>query len=114
MARVIITSRLREEILKKFKQTSVEIFSLLLRLEEHPQKGKPIATIGSIAIKEMKFQKFRFYFITDAYKIKFLKPEELQDLLIKFIRMSEKKDQEKVIQEIKHIVKLLGREAFEE
>jgi hypothetical protein len=42
-------------------------------------------------VKKLKCNKFRFYFLTDGYKIKFLKSEELKDLMIKAVRMSEKK-----------------------
>ena len=45
-------------------------------------------------------------------KIKFLKTEELKDLIIKFIRMSEKKDQKKTIDEIKYLLKSIGVEGF--
>ena len=87
MAKVIITEALAEEIIKRFKKDSVEIFSLLESLKEFPKKGKPVGVIGSIIIKEIKYKKFRFYFITNGYKIKFLKTNELNDLVIKFVRM---------------------------
>src|SRR3989344_2204984 len=105
MAKVIITKGLEEEISKKFKQESIEIFSLMLTLEDNPKKGKNIGVVGNVLIKELKYKKFRFYFLTDTYKIKFLKIEELKDLIIKFVRMSEKRDQQKVIEEIKNILK---------
>jgi len=112
MAKVIITSTLEEEINKKFKQESVEIFSLLRTLEDNPKKGKAVGVVGAILVKEIKYNKFRFYFITDGYKVKFLKTEELNDLLIRFVRMSEKKDQQKIINEIKHVLRSLGEERF--
>ena len=112
MAKVIITNSLEEEINKKFKQESVEIFSLMLMLEENPKKGKYIGAIGNIVIKELKYKKFRFYFLTDNYKIKFLKIEELKDLIIKFVRMSDKKDQQKVIEEIKAVLRNMGEDSF--
>ena len=112
MAKVIITSTLEEEINKKFKQESVEIFSLLRTLEDNPKKGKEVGVVGAILVKEIKYNKFRFYFITDGYKVKFLKTEELNDLLIRFVRMSEKKDQQKIINEIKHVLRSLGEEGF--
>lgn len=105
MAKVIITQALRQEIEKKFKRESVEIFTLINELVEHPKKGKPVGVVGSIVIKELKYKKFRFYFVANRYKIKFLKINELQDTLIKFVRMSEKKDQQKVIEEIKQFLK---------
>jgi activator of HSP90 ATPase len=112
MAKVIITEKLEEEINKIFKHKSIEIFSLMLSLEENPKKGKEISSVGKILIKEIRYEKFRFYFITDGYKVKFLKTEELQDLLIKFVRMSEKNDQQKTIDEIKRVLMALGEEGF--
>ena len=108
MARVIITKELEEEINKKFKKESVKIFSLMLTLEDTPKKGKFLGKIGGIAIKELKYKKFRFYFLTDNFKVKYLDVEELQDLVIRFIRMSEKKDQKKVINDIKKVLKNIG------
>ena len=81
-------------------------------LEENPHKGKPVGQVGGIVIKELKFENYRFYFIADGFKIKMLQKEELDDLLIKFIRMSDKKTQQKVIDEIKVILRELGEEGF--
>ncbi|MCR4335749.1 MAG: hypothetical protein NUV57_04390 [archaeon] len=112
MAKVIITNELETKINKIFKKESVKIFSLLLTLEEHPKKGKQLGAVGKIAVKELKYKNFRFYFITDLFKLKFLSSEALKDLLIKFVRMSGKKDQQKTIDEIKHILRSLGSEGF--
>ncbi|MFH0701063.1 MAG: hypothetical protein V2A62_01355 [Candidatus Woesearchaeota archaeon] len=112
MAKVVITFELEEEINKKFKQESVEVFSLLYTLVDNPYKGKELFHVGKTVLKEIRYEKFRFYFITDGYKIKFLKATELQDLLIKFVRMSDKKEQQKVIEEIKHVLRSLGEEGF--
>lgn len=112
MAKVIITKKLEEEINKKFKSESIQIFDLMRSLEEYPHKGKVVGQVGGIAIKEIKYNTFRFYFITDGFKIKLLGKDELEDLLIKFIRMSDKKTQQKVIDEIKHILKNFGEGNF--
>jgi hypothetical protein len=112
MAIVVITERLSKEINKKFKQESLIIFSLLNELKDEPKKGKELGVIGKILIKEIKYKNYRFYFLTDGYKIKFLKTEDLHDLIIKFIRMSDKNDQQKVINEIKIILQKLGQEGF--
>jgi len=112
MAKVIITKKLDEEINKKFKGDSINIFELIYSLKENPKKGKPVGNVGNIVIKELKYKSFRFYFITDGFKIKFLKVEELNELLIKFVAMSDKRDQQKVINEIKHILRTLGSERF--
>lgn len=113
MAKVIITKELEEEINKKFKKQSVEIFELMYSLKENPRKGKPIGQVAGILIKELKYESYRFYFITDGFKLKLLSNFELEDLLIKFVRMSDKKDQQKVINEIKSILKSLGKEGFD-
>jgi hypothetical protein len=112
MARVIITKRLEEEISKRFKKQSIEIFGLLSTLGDNPKKGKTVGCVGGILINEIKYDVYRFYFITDGYKVKFLKSEELTDLIIKFIRMSDKDTQNKVISEIKAILRNLGSEGF--
>ena len=113
MAKVIITNSLEQEINKKFKQKSIEIISLMRTLEDNPNKGKELGSIGRIVIKELRYKKFRFYFLTDGYKLKFLRINELKDLIIRFVRMSEKKDQQKVIEDIKRIIRTLGEEGFE-
>jgi len=105
MAKVIITKRLEEEINKKFKGESVKIFNLMYSIEKSPHKGKIVGQVGGIIIKEIKYRSFRFYFITDGYKIKLLGKDELNSLLIKFIRMSDKKTQQKVINEIKWLLR---------
>ncbi|MFH0875928.1 MAG: hypothetical protein V1859_08370 [archaeon] len=112
MAEVVITLKLADEISKKFREESIAIFSLLKELQNDPKKGKEIGCVDKILIKEIKYKKYRFYFITDGYKIKFLKTEELGNLVIKFIRMSDKNNQQKTIEEIKNILRLLGEEGF--
>jgi hypothetical protein len=112
MAIVFISPKLEKDINRIFKKESIDIFSLILSLEENPKKGDDIGHIGAVAIKEIKYNKFRFYFITNGHKIKFLKTEELKDLIIKFVRMSEKKDQQQTIDEIKTVLRNLGEEGF--
>ena len=112
MAKVIVTKRLEEEINRIFKKESIRIFELMRSLEERPHKGKVLGQVGGIVIKELKYENYRFYFITDGFKIKTLQKEELDYLLIKFVRMSDKKTQQKVIDEIKEILRKLGNEGF--
>jgi len=107
MAKVIVTRSLEEEIDGKFKQDSLEIYDLMFTLKESPKKGKDVGEIGATAIKELKYNIFFFRF-----KIKFLRVEELKDLIIKFVRMSGKNDQQKVINEIKHVLRTLGEAGF--
>ena len=113
MAKIKITESLFKEIEKKFKKESHKVVDLLETLEDNPKKGRPLANVGNIVIKEIRYDKgFRFYFITDGYKLKVLKVEELKDLLIKFVRMSDKKSQQKTIDEIKNVLRSLGDEGF--
>ena len=113
MVKVEIVRSLLEEIKKKFKGESHKIIDLMESLEENPHKGKPIGNVGSILIKELRYRSFRFYFITDGFKIKLLGKEDLSDLLIKFVRISNKKDQQKIIDEIKYILRIFGEQKFE-
>jgi hypothetical protein len=113
MAKVIITKKLEEEIHKKFKGESVKIFNMMCSLEKSPRKGKIVGQVGGIIIKEIRYGSFRLYFITDGYKIKLLGKDELSSLLIRFIRMSNKKTQQKVIEEIKYLLRNFGEDIDE-
>ncbi len=108
MAKVLITSSFKEEIFKKFKALSEEIFLRMKSLENEPHKGKALGHVAGVVIKELKYEKYRFYFITDGHVLKFGTEDELAALLIKFVRMSDKKNQQKVIDEIKAVLKSLG------
>jgi hypothetical protein len=112
MVKVEIIESLYSQIDKKFKHESIKIFEYLKSLELNPHKGKLLGSVGGVVIKELKYNSFRFYFITNGHKLKFMKVEELQNLLIKFVRMSEKKDQQKVIDEIKNILRKVGDGGF--
>lgn len=112
MAKVIITEKLKEEIHKQFKNKSAEIFQLMYSLTDNPHKGKPLGNIGSVVIKEIRYENYRFYFVTDGFKIKMLQKEELSDLVVKFVRMSDKKTQQKTIDEIKNVLRKLGEQGF--
>lgn len=109
MARVIITDSLKEQVKKQLKKESATVFRLMEELEDKPKKGKHLGVVGNTVFKELKYNSYRFYFVTDAHKIKFLRVEELTDLLIKFVRMSHKNDQQKTIDEIKFILKNFGK-----
>tara|TARA_Y100000034_G_C6794495_1_gene355989 strand:+ start:143 stop:475 length:333 start_codon:yes stop_codon:yes gene_type:complete len=104
MAKVVISENLKDEILKKFKEKSKKIFKLMYSLQDNPKKGKPLGNVGGIIIKEVKFENFRFYFISDGYKLKILDESQLTNLLIRFVRMSDKKHQQKTIGEIKKVL----------
>ena len=114
MAKVEIIRSLAKEIQKKFKGESHKIISLLKGLEQNPKKGKLLGNVGGIVIKELKYKSFRFYFITDGYKLKLFDAQSLTEILIRFVRMSDKKDQQKVINEIRDVLKKVTKqEGFE-
>ena len=112
MAKVSIAESLKDEILKKFKEEAKIIFRQMLSLGENPHKGKLLGQVGGIVIKELKYKNFRFYFISDGYKLKIMDKLNLTDLLIRFVRMSDKKDQQKTIDEIRKILLNFGLEGF--
>jgi len=112
MAKVIIVDSLAKKIEAKFKGETHEIISLLESLEENPKKGKVLGQISGIVIKELKYKNYRFYFIADGFKLKVLDIESLHNLIIKFVRMSDKKEQQKVIDEIKIVLRKLGEVGF--
>ena len=112
MVKIEIVESLYIEIEKKFKEEGHKILDLMHTLEENPQKGKTLGTVGGIIIKELKYKNFRFYFLADGFKLKFYSQEELIDLLLRFVRMSDKKHQEETIKEIKEILIKIGPEGF--
>lgn len=112
MAKVSIAKSLKDEILKKFKEESKIIFRQMYSLGDNPNKGKSLGNVGGIVIKELKYKSFRFYFITDGYKLKVMDESKLVDLLIRFVRMSDKKDQQETINEIKKILINFGPDEF--
>lgn len=112
MAQVIISPSLELEINKKFKRESVEILQLMKSLETYPHKGKTVGNIAEFVVKEIKYKNFRFYFITDGHILKFGTEDEISRLIIKFVRMSDKKEQQKIINEIKNILKSMGFDAI--
>jgi len=114
MVKVEILTSLVLKIKKKFSNTEAnEIIDLLYTLEDNPHKGKLLGTVGGVLIKELKYKKFRFYFLGDGYKLKIFSTEELNDMLLRFVRMSDKKEQQKTIEEIKQILKIIGPDGFD-
>lgn len=110
MIKIIIDKELFENIRRKFKRETSKILDLFETLKTNPKKGKLIGTVGGIVIKELKYKSFRFYFLTDGTKLKIIGKEEIEELLFRFVRMSNKDNQQKVINEIKKILLKLKTE----
>jgi hypothetical protein len=112
MVIIRIDRDLDKKINKKFKGEAVKIFRLIYSMEETPKKGKIVGSVGGVLIKELKYGKFRFYFTVDGYRIKFWDVDVLSDLIIRFVRMSDKKSQQKVIEEIRVVLRRFGEDEF--
>lgn len=52
------------------------------------------------------------FFIVNGDTVKFFSEEKLVDTLLKFVRLSNKKEQQKTIDEIKDILKTVGPNGF--
>lgn len=113
MVKVEIIDSLLRQIQKKFKGESHKVIDLFESLEENPYKGKPLGRIAGFVVKELRYKKFRFYFLIEGNKINIFSKEELTDLLLKFVRMSDKKTQQKTINEIRQILIKIGPHGFE-
>jgi hypothetical protein len=104
MIKIEVNNSLADEIRKKFnKKDRLEIRNLFNSLIDNPNKGKSLTNIRNLVLKELKYKSFRFYFITDGFKLKFLDQKQLKDLLIKFVAMSDKNHQQTVIEEVKKL-----------
>lgn len=105
MIKIIVLNSLRDEIFKTFKKDSLKIYSLIEELKSNQNKGKVLGHIGNISIRELKYKSFRFYFILDGFKLNLFNKNKIKELLIKFIKMSKKHNQQQTINEIKQILK---------
>jgi len=112
MAKVEIVRSLFEEIQKKFKGEAHKVIDLIESLESNPHKGKSLGSVGGMVIKEIRYKSLRFYFIANGYKLKFFDEQSLADMLIRFVRMSDKKDQQQTINEIRKILLNFGPKGF--
>ncbi len=105
--KILIIKELKEQIYRTFKKDAKKIYQLIRTLEENPNKGKILGSIAGISIRELKFKSFRTYFLLEKNQLYLFNKKEIEELLIKFIEMSKKNDQEKTIEQIKHILKYI-------
>jgi hypothetical protein len=73
-----------------------------------PSEGDFVALIANIVIREKRLKSFRFYFIVQDTKKHVLTKEELRDLIIKFVALSKKNNQQQVINKLKEDLKKFG------
>lgn len=106
----MVIVRIDESLIKKLekrfnKKELKEIKNLFLSLQDNPFQGDLLYTFGNIILKEKKYKTFRFYFI-HSRKILIIKDiKELQEELIRFIEMSKKNNQQKIINKLKTMMK---------
>lgn len=113
MVRIEIAVSLVEEIQKTFDRHEANtVLDLIESVKDNPQKGKRIGSFGSLLIKELKYKKYRFYFLTDGKDLRFLSEKDMVDRLLRFVRMSDKKTQQKTIDEIRRILRTIGPDGF--
>jgi len=99
------------EIKKKFSETEGnKILDTLESLEENPHKGKLLTSVAGYVIKEVKHKKWRFYCVTDGHILRFGTEDQLLTLIIKFVKLSDQKDQQKAIDAIKTVLQSMGFE----
>ncbi len=110
MIEIRFTKKFLQELKQKFgKRKAIDyIEKFNIDLKKNPDNGKNIAHIGKILIKEIKINSFRFYFICEGFSLKLLLKGELIDLILIFVRLSKKNNQQKTIDEIKETLKKLS------
>lgn len=103
MITIYVTNSLEKEINKRLsKKEGDDLFLQIYSLKENPHKGDTLTNIGNLLIKELKYKKFRVYFIQSKDTLKFLSEEDFKNEIIKFVAMSQKgREQQKVINRIK-------------
>ena len=114
MIHVKVSPLLVKKIRRTFKAKAKNIFRWMNTLKENPHTGKPIASIGLVELRELKYENaFRFYFFTNEKLVKILDEDELRMTLIKFVEMSKKgKEQERVIKKLKEDLQKHGFDWF--
>ena len=109
---VMISPELNKEINNKFRGETPGIIRFLMSLKESHHKGKLLTQVGGVLVKEIKYRGFRFYYVVDNYRLRLFDKGELEELLIRFVRMSNKKSQQRVIEAIKVVLRELGDGGF--
>lgn len=109
----MVIVRIDDSLIKKLekifnKKELSELKQLFLSLQENPYQGDLIYAFGNFVLKEKKYKTFRFYFL-HSRKILIIKDiDKLKDEIIRFIEMSKKNNQQKIIDKLKEMIKKLG------
>ncbi|MFC2134416.1 hypothetical protein ACFLTH_07340 [Bacteroidota bacterium] len=105
MIKIVILNSLRDKIYRTFKKDSLKVYKQIEELKTNPNKGRILGHVGSVSIREIRYKTFRIYYIIDVYDLKLFNQEKLRELLIKFIELSKKNNQQQTIDKIKEILK---------
>jgi|AntAceMinimDraft_17_1070374.scaffolds.fasta_scaffold119112_1 hypothetical protein len=100
-----------KEFLKELKKnlSKSEAKTTIKKLAKtSPSEGDFIALIANIVIREKKLKTFRFYFIIQNNQKQIITKQELKELIIKFVALSKKNNQQKVIDKLKEDLKQVG------
>lgn len=105
----MVIVRIDETLVKKLeksfnKKELKEIKKIFLSLQDNPYQGDLLYTFGNFVLKEKRYKTFRFYFI-HSRKILIIKDiDSLKDEIIRFIEMSKKNDQQRIINKLKEMM----------
>jgi hypothetical protein len=110
MVIVRIDKSLVKKLEKRFKKKELkEIKELFLTLQTTPYQGDLLYVFGGFALKEKKYKSFRFYFLHSRKLLIIKDVDELKDEIIRFIDMSKKNDQQKIINKLKELMSNLEK-----
>ncbi|MFP4567502.1 MAG: hypothetical protein ACLFN8_01015 [Candidatus Woesearchaeota archaeon] len=96
-----------KELKKHSSKTEAKILVNELALTS-PADGDFVTLITNIVIREERLKSFRFYFIVQDSKKHIITKEELKNLIIKFVALSKKNNQQHVIDKLKEDLKKFG------
>ena len=104
---VLFTKNFLKGLKKHFNKEEAK--SLVKKLENTSSTdGKFIALVKNIVIKELKKGSFRFYFVQDKNNFQIMTEEDLKNAILKFVALSKKNNQQKVIDKLKEDLKKSG------
>jgi hypothetical protein len=108
MVIVLIDESLVKKLEKRFNKKELhDIKKLFLSLEDNPLQGDMLYVFGNVVLKEKKYGSFRFYFIHSRNILIIKDVDLLKEEIIRFIEMSKKNDQQKVIDKLKVMLRSL-------
>lgn len=109
MVKVIIENSLVKKLEKKFNKKELkELKKLFLSLQENPFQGDILYAFGNFVLKEKKYKTFRFYFLHSKKLLIIKDMNSLKEEIIRFIEMSKKNNQQRIINKLKEMMKKIS------